>query len=461
MQKKPSAFPVGLYGMLLFALCWLTLPAVFAPLERVLVGGVCAVGRVWTALVGEPAVAASREARARLAEIAAELGVRVQQHAVGGVPAALARGASPVHCTVLAAKQLGGGGEFAELRLDRTYRELAGCRAVVTKGDALVGFLQVPGRGVAAKDGLEDFARVVLPNHAACRPLHGEFTTPDGTALRFVVRAAAAVDPAPLRIDLWDDPYRAARLEEGGVAVRTRQLPGDDEVPAGLLLGTTRVWGYPRVDGGTPLTLGVYVSPAVRASSLSHVVLWHETRAAAAPELLGDDPPVLVPGEVRNAVVHELPGASHGRHLLVGAGSVPDGAAVTQDGYLLGTTKGLAFGVALVTSFAAARQRWSLVLLPDAPGAAPVEFTGVVVRTDGDQVWLRGQHAPAPGTAAFAAMRSTSGHLFTGSNGAHCPAGLWIGRAVPDPASHDLWIVTVPVEHGARSVEVHLGRGGA
>ena len=26
MRKKPAAFPVGLYSMLLFALCWLTLP---------------------------------------------------------------------------------------------------------------------------------------------------------------------------------------------------------------------------------------------------------------------------------------------------------------------------------------------------------------------------------------------------------------------------------------------------
>ena len=34
MRRSRQAFPVGLYGMLLFALCWLTLPTVFAPLER-------------------------------------------------------------------------------------------------------------------------------------------------------------------------------------------------------------------------------------------------------------------------------------------------------------------------------------------------------------------------------------------------------------------------------------------
>ena len=36
MRKKPSAFPVGLYGMLLFALCWLTLPGAFAPLDELI-----------------------------------------------------------------------------------------------------------------------------------------------------------------------------------------------------------------------------------------------------------------------------------------------------------------------------------------------------------------------------------------------------------------------------------------
>ncbi|MFM1871093.1 MAG: hypothetical protein RL398_515, partial [Planctomycetota bacterium] len=38
MQRSGTAFPVGLYGMLLFALCWLTLPSLFAPVERVALG---------------------------------------------------------------------------------------------------------------------------------------------------------------------------------------------------------------------------------------------------------------------------------------------------------------------------------------------------------------------------------------------------------------------------------------
>jgi len=36
MVRKSAAFPVGLYAVLLFALAWLTLPTLFAPLERMM-----------------------------------------------------------------------------------------------------------------------------------------------------------------------------------------------------------------------------------------------------------------------------------------------------------------------------------------------------------------------------------------------------------------------------------------
>ena len=44
---------------------------------------------------------------------------------------------------------------------------------------------------------------------------------------------------------------------------------------------------------------------------------------------------------------------------------------------------------------------------------------------------------------------------FTGSNGPHCPSGLWIGRAVADPTAFDGLVVTVPIDHGTRTVEGH------
>jgi hypothetical protein len=42
--------------------------------------------------------------------------------------------------------------------------------------------------------------------------------------------------------------------------------------------------------------------------------------------------------------------------------------------------------------------------------------------------------------------------LFTGSNGAHCPAGLWIGRCEADPQDLNQLIVALPPLQGAATV---------
>ena len=57
MAKHSTAFPVGLYGALLLALCALTIPAPFAPVERALLGGAALVGRFVAGLVGTPVAA--------------------------------------------------------------------------------------------------------------------------------------------------------------------------------------------------------------------------------------------------------------------------------------------------------------------------------------------------------------------------------------------------------------------
>lgn len=458
MRKKPPAFPAGLYGMLLFALCWLTLPGVFEPIERVLVGGACVVPRSWSAVFGEPAQAAAPDVQRQLAELGGALAARVRAHDVRSTASPWPGGGEAVHCAVVEVgdrkgDRKGGGGEPCELRLDHSYAELAGCSAVVTKGDAVIGLLQRPGTGAAIDDGADDPARVVLLNHAAARPLHAAVTTPDGGTLRFVVRAAATVDPAPLAVELWDDPYRAARLDRAGLPVTTRAVAGvANEVPAGLLIGTTRIWGYARDGDGDALTLGVFVEPAFEPRALSHVVVWRDPSAATPEGARAARPaPLRLPG-----VAYSLPGAGHGRHLLIGANGTAAGAAVVLDGYLLGTARGLAFGSALVTSFAASRRRWSLLLLPDAPAAPPRELDGLVVHSEGDRVWLRVRRG-----AGAAAEPLESGHLFTGSNGPHCPAGLWIGRATPHAHESDMLQVTVPVESGPCAVEVVAAGGGA
>ena len=441
--------------MLLFALCWLTLPSVFAPLERLLVGGACLVPRMWSACFGSPALAAGEEQRLQLMRLADELQRRVVRHDTEG---ARLRGGDrdlPVHCAVIAGGKRGGAGAPCELQLDHSYAELADCGELVTKGDALVGFLLQPGIGPAANDRSHDPARVALLNHPAARPLYAALATPDGGVLRLVVRAAANADPAALRVDLWDDPYRAARLDRSGLPVRTLDLPGDPyETPPGLLLGSSLVWGYPRRDDGQALTLGVFVTPPIDARALSHVVVWRDAAhplagaAAAAATNLRDR-------HRCSGTVYDLPGATQGRHLLLVDGAMPPDAAVVQDGRFLGTARGMAFGVGLVTSFVASRHRWSLLLLPDDPNAPPRELDAEVLAADRNVATLRWRAAPV---GADAAMVAVSGQLFTGSNGWHCPAGLLIGHARPHPREPEWLEVTTEFAHGPRAVEV-LGGG--
>lgn len=433
--------------MLLFALCWLTLPAVFAPLERLLLGATCIVPRLAAQFLGAPVQAATNTPVATPAALLA----RIAEHDLRAPVSLQATGLVPLHCAVIATGKNGGGGQVAELLLDHSYAELAGCSELVTKGDMLLGTLATRGRGPAALDAPDDPARVLLLNHGASRPQYAAMRTADGGALRFVVRAAASVDPAPLRVDLWDDPYRAARLQRAGDPVFTIDLPELPWVPpAGLRLGSSRIWGYPGAADGAPVLLGVFVDPGIEARALSHVVLWRAAAAIApgqrAAGLEGLHGIKRLPG-----VLHDLPGVSNGRHLLVVEGAVAPTAAVVHEGRLLGSANGLAFGAALMTSFTASRQRWSLLLLPDDPAAPPRELTAVVVHTEGDVVWLRWRGGERE--------RLPNGELFTGSNGRHCPAGLRVGRAGPHATELDLLEVTVPQASGPFAVEVLDGGG--
>lgn len=457
MRKKPAAFPVGLYSMLLFALCWLTLPAVFAPVERWLVGCACLVPRTLSAWFGEPAAARAPEAQQRLQELSAELRRRIAEHDVAGASKLLPATYEPICCAVLDAPRdkarRGGGGQPGELRLDHSYAEVDGCCELVTKGNALLGFLQRPGVGIADGDRPQDPARVMLCNHRAARPVYAEMSMPEGAAMHLVVAAAAAVDPAPLRADLWEDPYRAARLGRGGQPVHTETVADATVlVPSGLELGRTRVWGYEQHGADEAVAIGVYVVPPVEPRALSFVVLW---RQAAGPRAAG--PPELRSGQVQRlpATVYDLPGVAYGRHLLVVGQAVPDGAAVVDNGLFLGTARGLAFGTGLMTSFIASRHRWSLILMPDDPRERPRELEGEILRTEHDDAWLRW----CSDRWSTAHERLLPGYLFTGSNGACCPAGLWIGRAEPHPYEHDLLRVTTPRERGPRAAQVLVAGG--
>jgi hypothetical protein len=434
-RSKTTAFPLGLYGALLLALCWLLLPTVFAPAERLLLGVACLPQRWLAALGGEVAAAAGDDLAARCTAQRAWLRARCWEHDVEPgralVPAAL----EPLLCRVQAAGGTGGGGMPSELRLDRSYRELAGCADIVTKGDQLLGFLARPGVGIAVRDRLDDPARVLLLDHRESRAVPAVVLLPGGGELRCVVEAAAAVDPAPLRTALHDDPYRAARLQRDGIPVRTLALEQNwvGTVPQGFGLGRTKVWGYRRADGET-LTIGVYVEPLHDPRALSSVVVWQSVPEAQAIER---------GPEMAAARLQPLADGGGGRWLLEGAAAVPDGAAVVQDGLCLGRARGVAFGQGLVTSLAASRQPWALLLLPDDEALPPLELFGEVVAADSAVAWFRPRRGSIPAAAA--------GVLFTGANGALCPAGLLLGRA---EAARGLLRIATPALTGPQLASV-------
>lgn len=435
--------PFGLYGMLLFALCWLTLPGLFAPLERLLLGAATWLPRMWAGWSGAPVQAAAPDVQDRLQQLAAELQRRTLHHDIGIAARYVPAGWQPVHCAVREAKGRGGGGEPEELRLDRTYAELAGCGPYVTKGDVLLGYLARPGEGAAALDRPEDPARVVLLNHRRARPVHAELTAATGTVLGLVVGPAASVDPGQLRAELWSHPFLASQLRHSGQPVHVVPLADlADQPPPGLWLGRTRIWGYPGTDGAPPVTIGVYVAQPFLPRSLSHVVVWH---TGSGPVPAADPTPL----RRVSGVLHELPGATGSRYLLAATGRVPAGAAVVHAGVCIGIARGLSFDAGLVAAFPSTEHPWNLILLPTDPAARPRELIGRVVRGEPGSAWLEwrgdaydGDDAPLP-----------AGQLFTGSNGAGCPAGLYLGLAAGARPGEPL-PVQVPIEPAPLAVEV-------
>jgi len=436
--------------MLLFALCWLTLPTVFAPLERWGLGLVSLVPELAASWRGTPVHAAEPAVAARLQELTFDLEVRTAKHDIGSAARFVPAGWEPVHCAVLSAdSRRGGGDQPCELLLDHSYAELAGCSAYVTKADVLLGYLVQPGEALAGEDEPDDPARVILLNHRAAAPVMAETARTSGGALQMIVGPAAVADPAPLRVDLWDNPFTASRLRHGGQLVHVVPLDRvDDQPPPGLWLGRTLVWGYDGEVGQDPLAIGVYVSTPFEPRSLSHVVVWRQ-RGVSAPQ-----PPLRERSRRIPARLWDLPGAAGRRFLLSASAAVPSGAAVVHAGLCIGTTRGLSFGNALVTSFLGSRRRWNLILLPSAAGERPRELSAEVVETDAGVAVLRcrsdsydGFHAPLP-----------RGYLFTGSNGRGCPAGLFLGAAEPGYELEELQ-VTIPIEAGPLDVEVLVPGG--
>lgn len=421
------AFPIGLYATLLLALCWLALPRLWRPVERGLLGLASLPLRALEVCRGEVALAhEQRQLLAAAAVPVAQLRQRLSAHlaAVAGVqhPAALV----PVLDFGERGLIGGGGGQPCELRLLRSYRELQGCAPFVTCGEQLLGFLCQPGVGAADRDRPQDPARVLLLNHPQAPAVAAALQLQDGKRLRLCVEAAGSLDPGPLRTSLWDDPYRASRLGGGTFAVRTLRLAGalGGDLPEGLLLGNAEAWGY---RGATTLAIGVFVTPSIDFRALSCVAVF-------GPGFAGPSPlqPQRLPARLQ-----PLPGSLQQRfHVTLAQGAgVPDGAAIVQGDLLLGSVRGLWFGQGLGTAFAASRQSWVLLLLPEEPAAPPLALWGEVESQRGHTAWLRCRGRVPP---------LQSGWLFTGSNGRCCPLGLLLGRTAPVAGDPTLLELTLP-----------------
>lgn len=321
------------------------------------------------------------------------------------------------------------------LVLAASRQDVAGCHPLVTAGDRLLGFLaweaehgkdgaavvrllhHTPGvrrfRGLGGEE--LKVQAVPLPRRIPARIHLGELQT-----LRCLVEPARVIDDWPLRCALVEDPYLASRLRSSGQAVVTDDAShgsSSGRLPPGLLIGTLKIWGYPEHD----IPIGLYVEPAQDAAAVCAVVLWHGTRSGDNGMVQG----APVPQPVRWM---QMPGPAGPRWLVTAASGVRlcPGAALAQDGVLLGTLQDPWSGQSLALPFRRSTRPWSVLLLPR-PGSAEtrvLELCARVVQDDGEVVTLAVTRVPPSGLPA--------GYLFTGANGPHCPLGLYLGAVRPE-----------------------------
>jgi hypothetical protein len=358
--------------------------------------------------------------------------------------------AEAVVCRVLDRRAPGAAGLPTLLVLDRGRDEVADCEGLVTQGDVLVGFFD-PGTEEVEGAGGHAVVRCV---HAAPRgqPIRRlvASTAVDGVPLRLVVEPGSRIDAWPLRVPLLEDPYLAARVEGPGLPVTTCEgSVYGVAVPAGLALGSMRVWGYAG-DDGEVLPVGFHVDPAFDPRAIAVVVLWRRTDARASA------PRDRVPDHERTSVARlpvramQLPPAGERLYLVGNGAALRVGAAVLdRDGHLFGVVTEAGPGDAVADSFHRTGKAWALLLAADDPTLPPLECTAVV-------------HATGPGRVELAlagADHLPAGEVFTAGNGIDCPAGLRIGR-IDSMSSDGNRLVVVRPELDLSSVSV-CRRGGS
>jgi hypothetical protein len=439
-----GALPLGLCGLLVAAAACTLFPRWPEPVLQPARWLMCLPLRAWPARYVE--AAAPDAAPARSAFVAAALARLAHDAATPGID-----GAEPVICRVLERRVPGAARLPSLLVLDRPWSEVAECNGLVTRAGSLVGFLGEASDAADASAHGHAVVRcvhAVLPGIAPVRVVARSMI--DAHSLRFVLEPGSRIDPWPLRVGLLEDPYRAARSGSAGVPVHTAGgVARGVTIPAGLALGTLRVWGYAE-QGAATLPVGFFVEPAFDAHAIATVVLWRPRADGAHTAATTDTTTPATTLDALAANLHPVRSAvfpSRQRlYLVTGSRSVPIGAAVVdREGQLVGTVDASGPGDAVASTFAVPGRQWSLLLVPDDNKQAPIECSARVIGSAGDEVELRLVQAVEP----------CAGEVLTGGHGLHCPPGLWVGRIASFAADGtSLRVSVAPVD--ARAVGVYV-----
>ena len=351
-------------------------------------------------------------------------------------------------------------GMVDQLCLWALAEDLVGCHPMVTAGDQLLGFLaphdpSAPGTAAAVVRLLHYRPRVksfrgrpgesIRPQATPVpRRVPARIAIPDHRELRCLVEPARSMEDWPLRCVQIERPYLASRLRRSGQPVTTDHVAGDPQgvLPAGLSIGTLKIWGYPARD----IPVGLYVQPAKDPEAIATVVLWHP---AATAQGVGDL--TMMSAAIRGEPVRwmQIPAPSGPRWLVTARSGIRlrPSAALVQDGVLLGTLQDPWSGQSLVLPFDQDPRSWSVLLLPKG-AAAVVELTVRVQRRHGRVLTLSvGDPAGLP-TGGL-----EGGYLFTGANGPHCPLGLFLGAVLEDAEG----LLLRRPDEGILRPEVYLG----
>jgi hypothetical protein len=313
-------------------------------------------------------------------------------------------------------------GFLDELILDVRRADLLHAKGYVTFGDSLVGFLSP--RAVEGDDPLAGLARVELLGHRSRhrmpRRVPAHIAMGDDAPLAMLVEPSGSIDRWPLRCALLDDPYRAAQLAAGGQPAFTSGLREDPlgVLPAGLGLGTLRVFGY-RNEGGRVLPIDLLIEPSHDPRTLDAVCVWFAT-APDAPA--AGTRAHSVPVRLRRLPV-PVPNAR--RFLATTATAtfaLVAGAPVLDGGRLLGVCAEVGERFAVVTEFGSRGESWHLrwlVRSDDDAGERPsTAILARVIARDRERVLFQ-LESPAE--------LSGEGDLFTCVRSPALPAGLWLG----------------------------------